>query len=283
MPYMAMPDFASLAGAVGNRPRSSEICRDFNNRGGYCPRGHNCPFHHVFETHDPRFTYPFLADPYMAETMMRKKKPCRDYNSPNGCPRGPSCRYPHVKDRDSKRRKFVDVSAGEKVDEVCKDYNNFNGVCPRGDSCPFQHIKEDKPDGTVSRVCRNFSRDGYCPRGDRCAFIHERGPGGLPSNESDSIPPLRNSASSLPSKDEYAPNDLAATNKSLQAANTALREENTTLREEIVLLRKENIALRKENADFRRKLKGENDIDEIDEFKEQGDKKRKRDSDDEVL
>lgn len=117
-PYMSPADFPS---PFPGRARSSEICRDFNNRAGYCPRGHSCPFLHVFETHDPRFTYPlFAADPYMSggDPFMRKKKPCRDFNSPSGCPRGGSCRFPHVKERESKRRKFVDVSAGEKVDEV---------------------------------------------------------------------------------------------------------------------------------------------------------------------
>ena len=116
-PYLALPDYA-----LPNRPRSSEICRDFNNRGGYCPRGPNCPFMHVFETHDPRFSYPFFPDPYMvpgSEAYLKKKKPCRDFNSAAGCPRGSACRFPHVKEREIKRRKFVDVTAGEKVDEVC--------------------------------------------------------------------------------------------------------------------------------------------------------------------
>lgn len=115
LPYMPMPDMSALG---PNRARSSEICRDFNNRGGYCPRGHNCPFLHVFETHDPRFVYPLFPDPYMGAEFLRKKNPCRDFNSPSGCPRGSACRFPHVRDRESKRRKFVDVAAGEKVDEV---------------------------------------------------------------------------------------------------------------------------------------------------------------------
>jgi hypothetical protein len=148
-------------------------------------------------------------------------------------------------------------------------------MCPRGESCPFQHIKEEKTEGQSSRICRNYVKDGFCPRGDRCAFIHQRDSS---STTDDHSPPH-----TPHTRKEVT--DSGSTNKSLQELNTTLREELTSMREELLVLRKENILLRKENAEFRRKLRGEHDSDDTNDYEEQADKKRKRDPDeeDEVL
>jgi len=246
--------------------RAGEICKDFNNKGGHCPRGANCPFLHIYESENAR-----------RRANAQKSSEVRNLIR---------------QVRQSLVRKLTIT-----LRKICKDFNNYNGHCPRGENCPFQHVKEEVPydfkRAASTRPCRHWMRDGSCPRGDTCAFLHENPQSSSfdVSSSSASVPCAPRTTTAAPTKEgtgeekvrdphtevlsgsdsmtekaqesdvvparegvrltkELA--ELLGANKELMQINTQKREENTKLKREIVELRKGNLTLRKENLMLRK-------------------------------
>ena len=244
--------------------RASEICKDFNNKGGHCPRGANCPFLHIYETE-------------------------------NAWRRANSQKFSEVRNLIRQVRQTV-RKLTMTLRKICKDFNNYNGHCPRGENCPFQHVKEEVPydfkRAASSRPCRHWMREGISPRGDTCAFLHDNPQSAFDVSSPASVPCAPRTITAAPTTEgtgeekardphtsevwsgsdsmtekaqecDVAPAregvrlskelaELLGENNELMQINTQKREENTKLKREIVELRKGNLTLRKENLMLRK-------------------------------
>eukprot|EP00262_Sarcandra_glabra_P022244 TRINITY_DN9811_c0_g1_i1.p1 TRINITY_DN9811_c0_g1~~TRINITY_DN9811_c0_g1_i1.p1 ORF type:complete len:241 (+),score=31.41 TRINITY_DN9811_c0_g1_i1:144-866(+) len=128
---------------------------------------------------------------------------CRLFNTPEGCPYGPSCRFRHVS-ADGKDVGQLGVSSGGKP-KPCMKFFSTSG-CPFGESCHFLHYvsgglsslglsplvslsaatsaasqrKSAGPIGDPSvtvngyktKLCNRFNTAEGCRFGDKCHFAH---------------------------------------------------------------------------------------------------------------
>jgi len=92
------------------------------------------------------------------EEQGEQEKPCRFYNTANGCKKGEQCNFLHLEK--------------EPQDQTpCRFFSTKNG-CSKGDACLFQHsaaFAQPKPADPSTVPCRFGAK---CKRGATCYFQH---------------------------------------------------------------------------------------------------------------
>lgn len=91
---------------------------------------------------------------------------CRDFLSPEGCPRGSKCLLRHVTPSAKNFRPPSPMQSSAHSRTVCKHW--LRGLCKKGPACEFLH------EFNLRKMpeCWFYATNGYCVSGDECMYLH---------------------------------------------------------------------------------------------------------------
>ncbi|GMR38024.1 hypothetical protein PMAYCL1PPCAC_08219, partial [Pristionchus mayeri] len=111
---------------------------------------------------------------------IRKPRPCRFFNTPQGCKLGEDCPFPHRPPKST-------VSTGDTVSATVPKEANEVGA-PKAETATVPKPATKTPRKRPPARCRNFNTENGCKLGDACPFrhiLHKE-----PQNQSDTVPEL---------------------------------------------------------------------------------------------